>query len=79
MKWNSENQMEMLCEETSYLISLVPVATNISGVSSQCLFSGSIEEDEDSLIAVYGCFGQKTIISIASSRLVENGQIDLQV
>ena len=66
----------MVCE-SKYQINLVP-ASNISEVSNECLFTGKIEGDDNSFLAVYGCIGEMTTVSIAST-LVENGQIDLQV
>ena len=73
----NDNEISMECGPT-YVIKLRPVISDITGVTSDCLFSGSIEGDQYSHVAAYGCpGGQDTTVSIASY-LVEDGQIDLQ-
>ena len=76
IQWISYDEMEITCGP-KYTIRLEPVTRRIRVVSNECLFSGSIQGDEKSYVAVWGCIGKRTIVSIAS-KLVENGQIDLE-
>ena len=79
IKWISNNQMELTIDcNKIHVITLQSVTGSIREVSNECLFRGIIDDDVKSVVAVSGCPGQQTIVSIAST-LVEDGQVDFLV
>jgi len=69
--WISYNTMELrLGDNSTVTINLLPVTSNIPGVTAYCLFSGKIHGDLSSVVTVLGCIeDQETTLSIASSYL----------
>ena len=55
LTWLDEETLEMkMADNTTYKI-ILTVAENIPGVVAQWVISGTIAEDEDSLVSVSGC------------------------
>jgi len=77
--WLTNVSMEInFPNDTTYTILLSP-STNIPGVSTPCLFSGQLQLDQRSVVAVTGCLdSNETTMSIAS-RLMPGGLLDLVI
>jgi len=77
--WLTNVSMELTFpNDTTYTILLSP-STNIPGVLTPCLFSGQLQLDQRSVVAVSGCLdSNETTMSIAS-RLMPGGLLDLVI
>jgi hypothetical protein len=67
-----------LPDNTTDTIHLIP-ACNMASVPTTCLYSGKLEHNQQSVVAVLGCKeSQEVTISIASSK-VPGGMVDLSI
>ena len=80
MVWLTKFSLEItLPDDTTDRILLKPVTLNISNLTTPCLFSGKLDTDCYSVVAVSGCFDSREVsISIASRRLPK-GLVDLSI
>jgi len=79
LTWLDEQTLEMrlLADNSTDKIFLSP-ANNIPGLVVPCLFSGTLQDDEEAVVSVSGCRGKDTTVSIASKK-VPDGLIDLVI
>ena len=77
--WMTNLTMELrLPNNMSHTIYLIP-AISIASVTAPCLFSGKLDHDQHSVVAVAGCKdSQETSISIAST-MVPGGLLDISI
>ena len=72
-------KMSLHLPDTTQLTLLLSPASNITGEPTPCLFSGTVEQDQRSVVAVTGCKeSPETDVTIASS-LVPGGLVDLVI
>ena len=75
LNWLTEHSMEMKISTTIQLTE----ASNIPGEPTPCLFSGKVENEEDSTIAVSGCKGDEDVSVTMASRWVPGGYAELSI
>ena len=77
--WVDDLTMSLHLPDTTQLTLLLSQASNIPGEPTPCLFSGTVEQDQRSVVAVTGCKDSpETDVTIAS-RLVPGGLVDLVI
>ena len=77
--WLDDLTMSLHLSDTTELTILLSLTSNIPGEPTPCLFSGTVEQDIRSVVAVTGCKeSPETDVTIAS-RLVPNGLVDLVI
>merc|ERR1739838_1228568 len=78
VSWLTTLSMEIKIGRNHTDIILLTPASNIPGMDTPCLFSGQLEGDPRSVVAVSGCLGGgKTSLSISSTLLP--GIVDLSI
>ena len=78
LTWLDEETLEMkMADNTTYKI-ILTVAENIPGIVDPCVFSGTIAEDEDSLVSASGCKDEHTEVAIASRKIL-GGLVELSL
>ena len=79
LSWLNDLRMSLYLSDANRHIILLSPASNIPGEPTPCLFSGTVEQDKHSLVAVTGCKDSlETAVTIAS-RLVPRGLVDLVI
>lgn len=74
--WETDSRLKLELGDTTASIILTPVTSNIPGVKVDCLFSGKLDKDADSLVTVSGCKDDDEVTVSIASKLVPNGLID---
>lgn len=77
--WVDNLRMSLKLADSRHHTILLSPASNLPGEPTPCLFSGALEQDKASVVAVSGCRESiETVVTIAS-RLVPEGLMDLVV
>ena len=77
--WEDDLRMSLYLSDSSRLTILLLPASNLHSEPTPCLFSGALEHDNGSVVAVSGCReSMETVVTIASG-LVPGGLVDLVV
>ena len=66
-------------DNTTERILLKPVTNNIANLSTPCLFSGKLDADPYSVVAVSGCKDSREVSISIASRMLPNGLVDLSI